>query len=107
MSNPSKRKGSQFESDVVAYLAEHGFPLAERRVTRGAKDAGDIAGVPGWCLELKATKQLNLASAIDEARLEAKNARAEHFAAIVKRPRKPISEAYVVVPLAEFLEVMR
>jgi hypothetical protein len=31
MANPSKRKGTQFETDVVRYLVDHGFPFAERR----------------------------------------------------------------------------
>lgn len=109
MSRANKRKGAQFETDVAAYLKHNGFPDAERRVMGGSLDRGDIAGVPGWCLELK-----NLASvaegvriAIDEARIEAVNAGAEHFAGVVKRRQKPVSEAFVVMPLAEFVELIR
>jgi Holliday junction resolvase len=46
----SKRKGSTFERAVVEYLADHGFPQAERRVSNGTKDRGDVAGVAGWIL---------------------------------------------------------
>jgi len=106
MTNASKAKGSLFERQVVEFLNANGFPLAERRVTRGAKDAGDVAGVPAWVLELKATKLLNLAGAVDEARIEAANAGVQSFAAIIKRRRKPVSEAYVVLPLERFVDVL-
>ena len=102
MSNPSKAKGSLFERQVVEFLNANGFPLAERRVTRGAKDAGDISGVPGWVFELKATRTIDLAGAVDEARVEAGNAKAQWFAAIVKRRGKGIGDAYVVTTLKQF-----
>ena len=107
MSNPSKQKGSLFERQVVEFLAVNGFPSAERRVLRGTKDAGDVSGVPGWVLELKATRIIDLASAVDEARIEAKNAGCTHFAAVVKRRNKSISEAYFVLPLSEALEILK
>ena len=60
----AKRKGPAFEGQVVSYLREHGFPQAERRVMGGSRDRGDVAGVPGWVLELKATRALDLAEAL-------------------------------------------
>jgi hypothetical protein len=105
--NPSKQKGTAFERGVVEFLQANGFPLAERRVTRGSKDAGDVAGIPAWVLELKATRLINLAGAIDEARVEAKNAGVQKFAAIVKRRGKNISEAYFVLPLSAAVELLR
>ena len=41
MTNPPKKKGTAFESAVVAHIQEHGFPA--RRVTlHGSADQGDI-----------------------------------------------------------------
>ena len=99
MANPSKRRGSKFEVDVCAYLNDRGIPC-ERRVTRGKNDAGDVAGIPSWVLELKATKQIDLASAQKEAKVEAENAAAPYYASIHKKRNAPIADAYVVLPLS-------
>ncbi len=101
------RAGARFEQQVADYLAEHGFPYAERRHTNGAKDRGDLSGIPGWVCELKATRELDVAGAIDEAAKEAANAGAAWYVAILKRRRKPTADAYVVLPLYLFAELVR
>ncbi len=103
----SRRAGARFEQQVADYLAEHGFPYAERRHSNGPKDRGDIAGIPGWVLEAKATRELDVAGAIDEAVKEAGNAGTRWFAAVLKRRRKATAEAYVVLPLRLFAELVR
>jgi hypothetical protein len=102
----ARRKGSAFESAVVAYLAEHGFPDCERRVMGGIRDRGDVAGVPGWTLELKAERSLDLAGALTEAQLEAVHAGTANFAAILKRRSHSIADAYVVLPLSAFASII-
>ncbi len=103
----AKRSGARFEQQVADYLVEHGFPYAERRHTNGAKDRGDLSGIPGWVCELKATRELDVAGAIDEAAKEAANAGAAWYVAILKRRRKPTADAYVVLPLYLFAELVR
>ena len=71
---PARGKGTHAESQVVTYLAEHGFPDAERRALNGAKDRGDIAGVPGVCIEVKNAARQCLAEWVDEAAEEGGNA---------------------------------
>lgn len=94
------KKGPLFEKQVVEYLRRHGFPYAERRVQGGAKDRGDIAGVPGVVLELKNQKRLSLAEWLDEAEAEAVNAGATVFAVVHKRRgRGDAGEAYCTLPL--------
>lgn len=107
MANPSKHKGSRFEKDVVDFLAVNGFPYAERRALEGINDRGDIAGVPGVVLECKATREIDLATAVNEAEREAANAGVDIFAAVIKRRQKPTSEAYAVMPLRKFVELIR
>lgn len=102
----SKRKGSAFERDVVAYLVGHGFPWAERRALAGNLDKGDIAGVPGVVLECKNTKALDLAGAINEAEAEARNAGVSIFAAVIKRRQRPAGDAYVVMPLHVLCQIL-
>lgn len=103
----SRRAGARFEQQVADYLAANGFPYAERRHSNGAKDRGDIAGVPGWALEVKAERAMDLAGYMAEASVEADHAGTRWFAAIVKRRRKPTAEAYVVLPLRLFAEMLR
>jgi len=101
------RAGARFEQQVADYLAANGFPYAERRHTNGAHDRGDIAGVIGWTLEAKALRDLDVAGAVDEAAKEAGNAGTRWYAAILKRRRKPTADAYVVLPLHLFAELIR
>lgn len=98
----SKRKGTAFEREVVDFLVATGHKAAERRALGGKNDKGDVIGLPAWTLELKATKEIDLAGAVDEARVEAINAGTLFYAAVIKRRRQNVSEAYVVLPLCLF-----
>ena len=105
-SSPSKRKGTAWESAVRDYLNNQGFEV-ERRALHGSADKGDLLGIRDWVLECKATRQIDLAGSIDEARAEAKNARAVHYAVITKRRNHSVGRAYVTLELAEFAEILR
>lgn len=72
----SKAKGTAAETAVVDYLAQNGFPHAERRVTKGAGDTGDVAAIPGVVIEIKNCARLELAQWLDEAVKEQRNAHA-------------------------------
>ncbi len=52
----NKQKGTAFETLVVRWLAENGFPYAERRALAGTHDCGDVTGIPGLVIECKTTK---------------------------------------------------
>lgn len=101
------KRGPKFEADVVAFLRTAGFPDAERRVMGGARDRGDVAGVRGWVLELKASKAEDWGYELTEAEKEARNAGVPRFALVKKRRNKPIAEAFAVVPLWLLAELMR
>ena len=107
LSNPSKQKGTAFETLVVEYLKSRGLDC-ERRALHGNTDKGDVAGVKGWTFELKNRKSLDIGGAIDEAKLEAHNARTRWFAAIIKRPRKgQAAEAIAAMPLSLLVTIIR
>ncbi len=108
MANPSKQKGTSFETAVVEYLHKNGFPVAERRALHGNTDRGDIAGVQGWTLELKNRKVLNIGGAVDEVVTEMINAKTPYGAAIIKRPRKgDAADSLAVMPLWQLARIMR
>ena len=73
----SRAKGTAWESAIVAYLRERGWPNAERRALSGSADRGDIAGVVGVVIEAKSAARVELAAWLDEANREAVNDRAD------------------------------
>lgn len=72
----AKRKGTDAETAVVAYLREHGFPHAERRASRSVLDGGDVSGVVGVMIEVKAEKSLKLSEWMHEVLVQVANSAA-------------------------------
>ena len=73
MANPSKKRGSAWESSIVAYLIERGWPHVQRRTLQGSKDRGDIAGIPGVVIEAKAERTYHPQQWMREAEVERLN----------------------------------
>jgi hypothetical protein len=74
MSNPSGRKGAIAESAFVTHLNITGFPTAERRVTSGANDKGDIGGIPDLTFEIKNQKKYSIGAWLKEADMSSPSA---------------------------------
>jgi len=107
VANPSKTKGTSWESAVVAYLRTHGFPYAERRALGGANDKGDIAGVPGVVLECKSVKSITLSTFVDELHVEMRNAGVDVGAVVIKRRgTTDVGRAYAVMPMDVFVRLI-
>lgn len=107
MANPNGRKGSAFETACIAYIRDHGFPYAERRVPTGSRDCGDLGGVPGLMLEFKNEQRISLATYMDEVIAERANAQAQVGAAVVKRRKYGIDRAYFVMEFAPALDLLK
>jgi hypothetical protein len=69
----SRSKGTAWETRIVRYLVDEGFPAVERRALAGATDKGDVSGLP-VVVEAKNCKTTALAAWVDEATVEARNA---------------------------------
>ncbi|MFJ6720529.1 hypothetical protein [Streptomyces sp. NPDC091259] len=106
MANPSKAKGTAFESALVAYLRDHHNPDARRNVQMGRLDIGDIDGYYLHALEAKAEKEITLSSYIAQANREAIHAGQPFGCAVVKRRMKGAADAYVVRDLATDVRLM-
>tara|TARA_Y100000401_G_scaffold62156_1_gene49358 strand:- start:3147 stop:3485 length:339 start_codon:yes stop_codon:yes gene_type:complete len=109
MTNRAKQKGTQFETAVARFLSEETGAWVERRALSGTADKGDLIGdgaLADWCLEVKNHKAIDLASFVDQAEAEARNAGSKWFAAIVKRRNKNVKESYVVMPLWMWTELI-
>ena len=106
--NKSKAKGTLFESAVVDYLRENGWPHAERRTLAGVNDRGDVAGVVGVCLEVKNAAAIKLAEWIKETLVEKANAKARVGALWIKRRGKTSAgEGYVVMTGEQFVQLLK
>jgi hypothetical protein len=69
----SKKKGTAAETAVVQYLRAVGFIQAERRTLNGAKDRGDITGIPDVVIEVKNCARQELGAWVAEAEIERDN----------------------------------
>lgn len=82
----SKAKGRGAENDVAGYLRERGYELAERRTKAGAKDRGDITGVPGRTIEVKHHAKLAIPEWLRQTYVEREHT-GDPDAFLVVRPR--------------------
>lgn len=104
----SKRKGTAAETAVVNYLRTAGFIQAERRTLGGAKDRGDIAGIPGTVIEVKNCARQELGAWIAEAELERDNDRASLGVVWHKRRGKGNpADWFVTMSGAQFTALLR
>jgi hypothetical protein len=106
MVNRPKILGTSWESAVVAYLLEHGFPQAERRVLAGGVDKGDLINAGPYVWECKNTATIDLAGGIDETLRETDNAKARFGFLVIKRRRKSTADGYVVMTLKQLCEMI-
>lgn len=106
--NPSKRKGTSAESAVVDTLVELGWVNAERRALHGATDKGDVAGVIGVCIEVKAEKTYDIPGWLREVQAEQANAGAEIGAVWFKLRGKTNPRDWAVAMTGQqFAELLR
>lgn len=98
MTNRSKQRGTTAEREVVKYL-QNWWPAAERRALSGNKDKGDVAGIPGVVVEVKAAQTQLLTKWQKETAAEQANADAARCMLVVKRPYKavPVWDAYLPI----------
>jgi predicted lipoprotein len=106
MVNRSKQKGTAWETRIVRYLVENGFPYAERRALSGKDDRGDI-NIPGIVIEAKNQKQISLATWIDEMVKEKANAGVNIGVVVFPRRNHSIAKAYCVMQFDQFVELVK
>lgn len=103
----SRKRGTAWESALVAHLRENGFPAVERRALAGNVDKGDIAGLP-VVIEAKNCKTTTLAAWVDEATVEAANAGVD--VGVVwhhRRGKASPADGFVTMSGSAFLALLR
>jgi len=97
----ARSKGSQAEREVVNACERAGLVYAERAPRWGAKDKGDIVGIPGVVIEVKNRKEMALAQWVDEAQVEAGHANADLGIVVHKRRGEGKAEKWYCTALFE------
>jgi hypothetical protein len=107
----AKQKGTNAESAVVTYLQQR-FPYAqiERRALQGSRDRGDITGLPGIVIEVKADKSYRITEWLKETEQERINDNARLGILVVKP--KGIGSAntnkwWAIVPFEVMVDLMK
>jgi hypothetical protein len=108
VSTPQKRKGSAWELAIAKYLVDKGWKFAERRIAGSTLDKGDIYGIIGCVIEAKNEKRIDLAGYLKELEVEITNAKAATGVVMVKkRGTTDVGEAYAVMPIRRWVELMK
>lgn len=112
MSAANKRKGAEWETTLMKFLRTEGYDVERLRLA-GKDDEGDLVIKHGglvYIIEAKNTAKIDHAQFVREAELEAVNYKKHrsldfmpNFASIVKRRNAHVGEAYVLLPLHEWL----
>lgn len=100
----SKQKGTWAESKVRDYLALV-WPGVIRPAQKGAKDEGDLTGVPHTTIEVKNCGRYNIPAWLRETSIEQANAGTD-YAVLVVKPNgvgeSRMGEWWAIVPLAHW-----
>jgi hypothetical protein len=100
--------GTRFETAVERELQAQGLRVVKPRQTR-AVDVGDLWVGDDVVVQAKAWQ--NTATALREgtrgAEVQAVHARRRFGVAVIKQPRRPVSEAYVAMPLRVFADLLK
>jgi hypothetical protein len=99
----ARQKGTSFETAIVNFLKENGFPDAERWGS-SEMGLGDVRNLP-IVLEAKNHKAMALSEWCDQAERSGKKA-GTLWAVVHKRIRKNTSKAYVTMSLENFVKIL-
>ncbi len=107
MTSPQKRKGSAAELAVAKWLRKLGWIHAERSRAGWQDDRGDIDGMPGVCIEVKAEKKIDIPGYLRELEVEIAHAKAWTGTVIIKRRGSTnVDDWYAVMPAKIWGELM-
>jgi len=107
VTSPQKRKGSAAELAVAKWLRKLGWIHAERSRAGWQDDRGDIDGMPGVCIEVKAEKKFDLPAYLRELEVEMENAKAWTGTVIIKRRGSMnVDDWYAVMPAKIWAELL-
>lgn len=107
MANSQKAKGTRWETAVLRFLRDAGLYAVKPR-QEGFLDVGDIHAPP-FVIQAKDYADLlaGIRAGVDGYQVQRANARLPFGVAVVKRARKPVEDAYVVLRLGDLPDLIR
>lgn len=106
MANPSREKGTRYEVACAEWFQQQGWSEVFRMATRATLDVGDLGGLPRFAVECRDRQKQSLALNVDDAVSRARNKGADFGVALMKRPRHPICDSYVLMSLGTFGRIL-
>jgi len=106
VANPSRAKGTAYEVLVRDYFQGRGWSDCQRLATRAALDLGDLTGIPRFAIECRDRQKQELARNVDDAEERARHKRADFGVSLMKRPRRPVGDSYVLMSLDTFSRIL-
>jgi len=107
MSSANKQKGTRWEVKVCDYLRQQGFTETFRLAPGGELDPGDVGGLPDWAIEVRDRAKHDLSRNVRDANQRAINKGSRWGCSIMKKRQHPVEDAYVVLDLRTFAEVLK
>ena len=107
MANANARKGNAWETKILNFLRDAGLYAVKPR-QEGFLDVGDIHAPP-FVIQAKDYKDLlaGIRAGVDGYQVQRSNARLPFGVAVVKRARKPVEDAYVVLRLGDLPDLIK
>ena len=105
MGNPSKQKGTRWESAVAKFLQSKGFPVW-RMAQTGVEDEGDLGGLPSWAFECRDRQKIDLSKNVRDANNRALAKGALYGVTVIKKRNAPVESAYVAMDLETFAKLL-
>ena len=105
MANPSKERGTRWESAVAKFLQSKGFPVW-RMAQTGAQDEGDLGGLPSWAFECRDRQKMDLSKNVRDANSRAIAKGALYGVTIMKKRNSAVGSAYVAMDLETFAQIL-
>ena len=106
MANPSREKGTRYEVACAEWFQQQGWSEGFRMATRATLDVGDLGGLPRFAVECRDRQRQELARNVDDAEERAVNKKADFGVALMKRPRRPVGDSYVLLSLSTFGRIL-
>ena len=106
MANPSKARGTKFESACADYFRSAGFSECYRMADGGEHDAGDLGGLPQVAAECRDRARLDLAGNVADANRRALEKDVPFGVTIMKKRGASIADAYVACDLETFTRIL-
>jgi hypothetical protein len=100
-----KQVGTEAETAVVRYLWKW-WPNASRLAPAGSADIGDVGGIPGLTIQVKAHHKMDLGNWLNQTAEQSARAQTAHYALVHKRHGKGSpGDWYVTLPLKQFVPI--